>query len=203
MAPIPLEIPDYITQLYQDPQRHYHNLDHINHMLSLIPTDHPNGRELTYATWFHDCAYDPQAKHGVNETESMQHWEKHVEERGEELSDIKEIVCLMIDCTITHTVPSASPVLVQNETKTHLVQRFLDMDMDILASQRDDYLEYTRKVRREYGYFTDEDFRKGRAKFLRSELKKERLFYLDENEGKNEIARQNMRAELAMLEECL
>ncbi|KAL1596481.1 hypothetical protein SLS60_009127 [Paraconiothyrium brasiliense] len=180
MALSPVRIPDNIVKLYQDPQRHYHTLDHINHMLSLIPTDHPNARELIYATWFHDCVYGPQAKHGVNETESIQQWEKYVEEQKEELYDV-----------------------FRNETNILLVQRFLDMDMDILASQRNDYLEYTRKLRQEYAYFSDKAFRKGRAEFLRGELKKNRVFYLDENHGKNKIARENMRAELAMLEECL
>jgi predicted metal-dependent HD superfamily phosphohydrolase len=46
---------------------HYHNLGHITHMLNLIPPNHPYARELTYTTCFHDCIYDPTAKHCANE----------------------------------------------------------------------------------------------------------------------------------------
>ena len=81
-------IPDHIKGLYEGPGRHYHNLTHITHMLSLIPAQHPHIRELTYATWFHDCVYDPQAKHGANETESIRLWEAYVAEQGDKLTDV-------------------------------------------------------------------------------------------------------------------
>jgi predicted metal-dependent HD superfamily phosphohydrolase len=103
----------------------------------------------------------------------------------------------MIHCTITHTLPCESPA---DEVQIDLVGRFLDMDMDILASPRDDYLAYTNKIRQEYAHFPDEAFRKGRAGFLRSEIEKGKVFYLEENEGKNGFAMGNMRAELGMLE---
>ncbi|KAJ4291816.1 hypothetical protein N0V90_009711 [Kalmusia sp. IMI 367209] len=162
-------------------------------MLSLIPSHHPHVRELTYATWFHDCVYNPQAKHGINEMESIRLWEAYVEEQGDELTDIKEIVTLLIQSTITHTLPSDVPAL---SSRTELAKRFLDMDMDILASTRSKYLEYTQKVRHEYSYYSGEEFKKGRIAFLKSELEKERVFLLEENEDKNDIAFENMRAEI-------
>jgi predicted metal-dependent HD superfamily phosphohydrolase len=89
MDSTPFNIPEHITQRYRDPARHYHNLDHITHMLNLIPPNHPHERELTYATWFHDCVYDPTAKHGANEKDSIKHWENYVEEQaGEDLKDV-------------------------------------------------------------------------------------------------------------------
>ncbi|KAF1980154.1 hypothetical protein BU23DRAFT_3124 [Bimuria novae-zelandiae CBS 107.79] len=190
-------IPPNIRDKYNEPGRAYHNLNHIRHMLNLIPSNRRRKRELTYATWFHDCVYDPKAKHGRNERDSIRLWEEHVEDCGCFISDIKDIVSLMIECTITHTLPSDISL---GDEETELLKRFLDMDMDILASPRAEYLDYAEKVRKEYSHFTDEQFRKGRIEFFRGELKKEKVFYLEENERKNGIAMENMKAEIEMLE---
>ncbi|OAG02068.1 uncharacterized protein CC84DRAFT_1220430 [Paraphaeosphaeria sporulosa] len=186
-----IHIPDHIKQCYQQPNRHYHNLGHVAHMLRLVPDDHPHMLELVYATWLHDCVYDPKAAHSKNEGESIRTWRSHVEE-NEGLSKIKDIVSLMIECTMTHKPPYEPPA---DEAQIELINRFLDMDMDILAFSREGYLGYAKKVRREYAHLTDEQFRKGRAAFLRSAIDKGNVFPLDENPGKNEIALGNMKAE--------
>ncbi|KAF2440090.1 hypothetical protein P171DRAFT_489867 [Karstenula rhodostoma CBS 690.94] len=196
MAPPTYHIPDAIKQLYQDPARHYHNLNHVAHVLSLIPDNHAHVTELIYATWFHDSVYDPRAPHGVNERESIKLWEKHVEEQGEELKHIKDFVSLMIQCTITHSLPDEPPA---DEALVGLIKRFLDMDMDVLAASRVGYLEYAGQVRREYKHLSDEEFRGGRAAFLESEIRKGKVFLLEENGEKNEVALGNMEAELGML----
>jgi predicted metal-dependent HD superfamily phosphohydrolase len=76
----------------------------------------------------------------------------------------------MIECTITHTLPSDDTLSSLSATQIELVKRFLDMDMVILASPRAEYLEYAKKIRREYLHYPDEAFRKGRVAFLKGEL---------------------------------
>ena len=70
------------------------------------------------------------------------------------------------------------------------------MDMDILGSSRSQYFEYAQRVRREFSYYSEEEFKKGRIAFLKGELGKEKVFLLEENKEKNAVAFENMRAEI-------
>jgi predicted metal-dependent HD superfamily phosphohydrolase len=90
--PTTIAIPKSIIEAYNKPGRYYHNLDHISHMLSLIPSTHPHQRELTLATWFHDCVYDPQAQHGENERASIKLWQDYVKVEGKK-DKISSDVC--------------------------------------------------------------------------------------------------------------
>jgi len=49
---------------YAEPHRHYHTLDHLQHMFSVIELlchPQPAGPALLLAVWFHDAIYDPRA----------------------------------------------------------------------------------------------------------------------------------------------
>ena len=54
------------------------------------------------------------------------------------------------------------------EDKNSMEQLFLDLDMSIVGSESEEYLEYSKKVRKEYSHFKDSDFFKGRLAFLES-----------------------------------
>jgi len=51
-----------LLALYQEPIRHYHNLDHIRHCLGEFDLFRNLSRDpdaLETAIWFHDAVYDP------------------------------------------------------------------------------------------------------------------------------------------------
>ena len=68
----------YLTYAYNQPQRHYHTLNHIHSMITELRTIKPglelSSRELQIlhlAIWFHDVVYDPRTKRpGYNEIQS-------------------------------------------------------------------------------------------------------------------------------------
>lgn len=58
-------------------------------------------------------------------------------------------------------------------TKTHtpyneLSKVFNDMDMDIVTRNFDELMKWEEEIREEYEVYTDEEYREGRLKFLRS-----------------------------------
>lgn len=94
-------------------------------------------------------------------------------------------------------------------TKTHLKPReldsesteqlFLDLDMSILAADREDYDVYTQNVRKEYSHFDDENFVKGRSHFLKG-LDGVKIFRSGLFADLNQKAEENIKWELGKLE---
>jgi len=75
-----------------------------------------------------------------------------------------------------------------------------DADLAILAAPAERYAEYTAGVRREYAHVPDEDFRRGRAKVLRTLLDRPALFRTAFGQRHwEDPARTNVAAELAVL----
>jgi predicted metal-dependent HD superfamily phosphohydrolase len=68
----------YLTDSYNQPQRHYHTLNHIHSMITELHTIERrlelSSRELQIlhlAIWFHDVVYDPRTNRpGCNEIQS-------------------------------------------------------------------------------------------------------------------------------------
>ena len=59
----------HLCRAYQSPMRHYHNLQHLQQMLTLLETIHLDDRAcVTLAVWFHDAVYN--ACRGDNEEKS-------------------------------------------------------------------------------------------------------------------------------------
>ena len=56
---------DRLVAAYQEPHRHYHNLEHITEMLKIVGKLADSATPLPalqLAVWFHDAVYDPHAK---------------------------------------------------------------------------------------------------------------------------------------------
>lgn len=60
---------------YSEPQRHYHTLEHISHMLDALKPRAAH-KTIKLAIWFHDCVYDPVKGGPWNEQESIRVWER-------------------------------------------------------------------------------------------------------------------------------
>ncbi|MCJ1356572.1 MAG: hypothetical protein MMC33_006567 [Icmadophila ericetorum] len=186
----------YLLDAYSEPQRHYHTLEHIQSMLSLLPDvqSYLNDEEETIvqlAIWFHDCVYDPRAKvHGDNERRSVEKWVEFAEKMEPPQPEIQKRVSTLIGATISHQLPSP---------KDPLCALFLDLDLSILASPPQIYDMYAKNIREEYSNFNDKQYRQGRIEILEKFLEKEQIFMSEVVRGREGQARGNIGREIERL----
>jgi predicted metal-dependent HD superfamily phosphohydrolase len=179
-----------LVEHYSAGDRAYHNLSHIQSLLSLSESllDKIQNRDALYfAVWFHDVIYDP--KRSDNE-------EKSAEFAAGSLASLG--------------VPEQTMAIVQEmilATKHHRgddlswdMKAFLDLDTSILGAPEDIYREYSSAIRKEYSWVPDFLYRKGRMKVLNDFLERERIYYTEEIMTKYELqARQNIAEEVRAL----
>jgi predicted metal-dependent HD superfamily phosphohydrolase len=192
---------DRIFQLliaaYTHPDRHYHNLNHIYHLLTILERfdreNSPNSAHLQdsssviLAAWFHDFVYDPQA--ADNEIQSAKAATKLLANLNIPL-DLDRIEQLIL-ATQGHQIdPDDADLCI-----------FLDADLAILGADPARYEAYRRSIRREYDRVDEASYRTGRSRVLASFLQRDRLYYtdllFDELEA---IARVNLQQEISLLE---
>jgi len=181
---------DEIAQAYQAPERHYHDLNHIAHLIGLS-AHHAgtlNDREtVDLAIFFHDVIYDPLRADN--------------EERSAELARVRLTGLGLLPARVTTVaryimatkhVPAAKPPTEQD------LAYVLDFDLSILAADRETYGRYVSAIRREYAMVSDEAYRLGRAAVLRGFLARPHIFLTSALRAQWEAAaRGNLASELA------
>jgi predicted metal-dependent HD superfamily phosphohydrolase len=166
----------------------YHNLGHIEQMLGGLDRvfaarlSERDARVLRYAIWLHDAFYDAQAKD--NERRSADIGLALLQWPEDELRDFE--TCVM--ATQGHATDHA------------LAQMLVDLDLSILASERDAYRAYALAIRDEYRIYPDAAYRAGRVKVLDQLCAVPLLRVLSPAQGLAEdaleqVARANMRWE--------
>ena len=185
---------DAVIQRYKEPQRHYHTLEHIATMFRCLDACRAMLRDeagVALAIFFHDVVYDP--RRADNERESVRVFEEFAASVGL-AKRMTEKVVGFIERTVTHTLSGG-----EGEEDLEL---FLDFDLEVLARPNEEYEVYVRQIREEYGYYEEDEYRKGRVGVLRGFLERERL-YLSERfyVEMEEAARRNLRAEIERLEQ--
>jgi predicted metal-dependent HD superfamily phosphohydrolase len=193
-----------LVAAYTKPDRHYHNLHHIDHLLTTIDLfiapacDLPALQDpisVSLAVWFHDFIYDSQASD--NELQSAKAATALLTNIGRiddaltpDLQPRIDRVAQLILATHGHQIDPNDPDLCI----------FLDADLAILGTDPATYRDYARSIRREYSWVSDTDYRTGRSRVLTSFLDRDRLYSTDllftELES---IARLNLESELATL----
>jgi predicted metal-dependent HD superfamily phosphohydrolase len=176
---------------YTQPDRHYHNLNHIQHLLTILERFNQgklrDPMAVFLAIWFHDFVYDPQAVN--NEIQSAKTARALLTNLGASIDLIVRVEQLIL-ATQGH---QASP-------KDFDKCVFLDADLAILGADPVRYQAYTRSIRREYSWVSDAAYQTGRIQVLESFLQRDRLYYtdllFDELES---IARTNMQQEIKIL----
>jgi predicted metal-dependent HD superfamily phosphohydrolase len=144
---------DDLIAAYAAPNRHYHNLAHIEDCLDkLARVDDLSAAEreiLTEAIWWHDVVYDPTRPD--NEELSAQLAEQHV------AAHLREEVSRLIRLTKTHQVEPAD----------RLGAILISIDLSILAAEPSRYDAYAASIRKEYAHVPDNAYRAGRTEVLR------------------------------------
>ncbi|MCW7458239.1 hypothetical protein ND856_06365 [Leptospira bandrabouensis] len=139
-----------IETRYSEPHCAYHNLNHLYQMLGefeKVEAQLEDSEMVLFALYYHDLVYDPKSK--TNE-----------EERLLDLEIRKERINLCLD----HILATKSHRLGDNSNTD--TKYFLVMNLSILGSEENQYLEYTKNIRKEYSNYSDEDYRKGRIQVL-------------------------------------
>jgi predicted metal-dependent HD superfamily phosphohydrolase len=179
-----------IVEHYSAENRAYHNLSHIQSLLSLsesLPDKIQDRDAFYFAIWFHDVIYD--TKRPDNE-------EKSAEFAVEDLAGLG---------VPEQTIATTREMILA--TKHHRaddlswdVKAFLDLDTSILGAPEEIYKEYSRAIRKEYSWVPGFLYRKGRMKVLNDFLGRARIYQTEEIGAKYETqARHNIAEEIRTL----
>jgi predicted metal-dependent HD superfamily phosphohydrolase len=173
-----------VCKSYGEPGRFYHTLDHIQHMLDCVDNIGSRARNLnavSLATWLHDVIYDSRASD--NEERSADYTRRLCEELS--IPDSDQVALLIL------------------KTKTHEAgddpdaQVLLDADLAILGAGEPDYRAYADKIRQEYAWVPQPEYRRGRRQVLSRFLTRPKIFHFLAH--LEETARRNITAEIARL----
>lgn len=137
------------------PGRYYHNLDHLNDVISYIEKwkhrfTRSEFEQLILAAFFHDAIYDPR-KSETNEEKSKKLFRESYIGKNERF----DLVDDAIDCTKERKKPSSFPLKI-----------FWEADNQVFRKDWLKVLRWERGIRKEYSYVSDDTYRKARIKFL-------------------------------------
>ena len=179
-----------LVTAHTNPDRHYHNLNHVWHLLTLansVEAITENLSAIKLAAWFHDYVYDPQSQE--NEIKSAVYAEKTLTKLNI-ASDLINLVKQIILSTQKH-----KPLL---DSIDNLL--FLDLDLSILGASGDRYWQYAQNIRKEYSWLSDRNYQQGRKQVLSTFLARDRIYYTDYFYQRLESqARENLAREIELL----
>jgi predicted metal-dependent HD superfamily phosphohydrolase len=161
---------DELVRAYAAPERHYHNVAHIEAMLSLMRSYEnalSDPQIVEAAIWFHDVIYDTR-RHD-NEEKSAQLAAGQL--AGLLSPDRIALIACMIRATAGHHVPGGL-----DDAQRRDCALFLDTDLSILGSTPDLFASYEDAVRREYGWVPEALWREGRWKVLQGFLDRPAIY---------------------------
>lgn len=158
--------------------RPYHNMIHLAYMFNqlAIYQQHCGDEEgyinsdenLNLAIFLHDYVYDAQSEHNeANSADIVVKWDR------------QRILDQNISAITVHRLILAT-THGQKSNWTKKEKLIADLDLSILGTA--DYLtyqNYANAIREEYADYSDEEYKKGRLKFLFALLKKKHIFHLE------------------------
>lgn len=180
-----------LERRYGEPHRAYHTLTHIEQVLGTVDALVGAGEQaedlaaIRLAAWFHDAVYEPRRADN--------------EEASAELAD-QVLTGWPVDAALRERVRSLVLVTADHAAATPDERVLVDADLAILATDAHEYDAYTRAIRREYGWLSEETFRAGRTAFLTGMLTRDHLFATPTMRTTAEpTGRRNLRRELDRL----
>lgn len=148
-----------LPQRWNEKHRHYHTTDHLIEVISNIERDSSFNFLNVYekvaillAAFFHDAIYNPKEKD--NEDKSIQLFLRAFKNNDPRMVNA---VCGIIECTKHRKRPIDK-----------LQRIFWDADNKGFLMGYDKLLKNEHLIRKEYSYFSNEEYKKGRIDFLNS-----------------------------------
>ncbi|MBA4108805.1 MAG: N-methyl-D-aspartate receptor NMDAR2C subunit [Leptothrix sp. (in: Bacteria)] len=137
----PSGLQDQLVAAYQEPQRHYHSLQHLIECLAHF--DQVLGQakcpgEVAIALWFHDAIYDVKGK--SNEQQSADWAVSALSAAGADQATQDRVRQLIM--ATKHDAEASEPDQ----------QLLVDIDLAILGAGPERFAEYDRQVRAEYSW---------------------------------------------------
>lgn len=189
-APAAQALRTMLSTRYQEPQRHYHSLTHIETLLRLADEYRALAQDvqaLDWAIWFHDAVYDPTR--AGNEAASAELAQTELTAIDAEPRLVSK-VCRMVLATTRHE-------WADGDSDTAL---FLDLDLSTLGLPQTDYDAYSVQVRAEYAWVPDAIYCVQRAQVLQRFLARPQLYFTQSLRDRFEAqARINLQREIATL----
>lgn len=185
----PAEALEQILRAYSSPERHYHNLSHLQDCLSIFDqthhlADHPEEVEL--AIWFHDAVYD--TRRSDNEQRSAEWAEAVAQQAG-----LPETILQRVSDSILATRH------VDEVTRAD-AQLLVDVDLSILGREPETFWRYETNIRNEYAWVPEDTYRQERLKILNRFLARPFIYYHHEYRDRfEEPARLNLNEAIARL----
>jgi predicted metal-dependent HD superfamily phosphohydrolase len=176
-----------LEKAYSSKSRQYHNLNHLNEMITFYDLYESNLKypdEVLFAIFYHDIIYKVTRKD--NEMKSAE-YAVAILPANAKLN--KELVFDMICATQLHQ---------HNENGD--TNWLIDFDLKILSKNWDDYKIYFEQIRKEYKIYPNFLYNSGRKKALEHFLENEFIFQTQEFREKYEWkARENIKHEIELL----
>jgi predicted metal-dependent HD superfamily phosphohydrolase len=180
-----------LTDAYAEPQRHYHNQQHIADCLTEFDQSRHLARQPTaveLALWFHDAVYDPRAADNEERSAALA---KSCLSDGGVTGVLAETVAKLVLATKTHEVAADSDTAVM-----------VDVDLSILGQGETRFAEYEEQIRQEYAWVPDSVFASRRAEILERFLARNQIFMTKLFRDKYEsCARRNLEASVTKLKD--
>lgn len=157
-----------LVQAYQEPHRHYHGMNHLQHCLAELdaaPTEAVDTSLAETALWFHDIVYVPAAPN--NELRSAERAAGALLQAGAPETRAREVARLIR--LTDHARPADDP----------LGALVCDVDLSILGRPPGEFGEYENGIRAEYRSLPEQVYRAGRASILARLLARPRIYQTD------------------------
>lgn len=185
------ELFEELLTLYTLPGRHYHNLKHIADIIELVHQYKnliQNNDSVLFAAFYHDAVYDTHST--TNEEESALLAKKSLQ-RLDVDNELINYIYQYILSTKKH-----DPQI--NHTDCSL---FLDFDLHTLSVPANEYKIYTKQIRAEYQWVSENVYVKKRCNVLKNFLERKFIYHTPQLRGEwEENARSNIRNEISSLE---
>ncbi|WP_392532828.1 hypothetical protein [Nostoc sp. C117] len=155
-----------LVAAYSTPNRHYHTLKHIHHVLNTIQVLQGYSNNLTavqIAAWFHDVVYDTEAKD--NEQKSADYAVEFLSNLG-----ISESIIAIVSRLILNTKDHQAKV---DDCDSQVL---IDADLAIFAANSVEYTKYARAIRQEYSWVPEAEYIVGRRQFLERFLQRSHIY---------------------------
>jgi len=176
-----------LTRAYAEPQRLYHNQQHIAECLAEFDGSRQLAQQpaaLELALWFHDAVYDPKAADNEEQSAAMA---RNCLETGP--SRLAATVSDLVMATKSHSTEAGPDAALM-----------VDVDLSILGKGEQRFAEYESQIREEYRSVPGLIFNSKRAEILERFLARSRIYATDFFATKYEQqARRNLESSIRQL----
>lgn len=178
-----------IAAYYSRPDRHYHNLPHLENILAVlmpVKSKVTDWQTMVFSIAYHDIIYNTLKSNNEEKSAELAH--NRLSALLVPIQQI-DICCKQILATKGHNI-------INNED----INMFTDADLSILGTNSEEYNRYASLIREEYKLYPDFIYNTGRLKILKHFLRMQRIYKTDYFYNKyEEKARINIENEMKHL----